>query len=437
MHDRVKKVSPRAFTQAKLLDNTLVYRTIGAGVDPELICNITDIAGNDCWSLWPGGDYAYSWLQMELWYDLLHSFRGQPVANTENHILPDGTTVGDDFPPAHTYAVYWQGALHHQGAQATWVWEEPVDPGLEGHISLRPANIHAGAKAMLDLNRLAEEITAVNRAKPQAAILYSVPSIFWEKDLEETTKKAYAALNFLGLTITFVSERQLAGGKAPVTDYLVLPHTTHVLDSTVAALERFVKKGGKLVLLGQENLTRDEYHCARPLPAALAKIEPTDVRGLPDVLKALPRMTLVNAGTGQPAWGVEFRTVHCGDHWLVPMINLLPKAQTVKLSARERPLIWSPAKPSTPHNLRWRRCSACFSAFGPILDGEGAGKWCRKPAYLAIRLLSPVILAPEKQKKLAPFVHFFLFSFDRWLHLWYKTCAGVVHENCNLYAITK
>jgi hypothetical protein len=328
MHDRVKKVSPRAFTQVKVFDVSLHW----SGIDPELICEITDIAGNDCWSLWPGGDYAYSWLQMELYYDLLHSFRGRPVANTENHIFPDGSTVGDDFPPAHTYAVYWQGALHHQGAQVTWVWEEPVNVTFEGHISLRPANIHAGAKAMLDLNRLAEEITAVNQARPQVALLYSVPSIFWEKDFEETTRKVYTAVNFLGLKITFISERQLAAGKMPPVTCVILPHATHVLDSTVAALDRFVQKGGTLILVGQKNLGHDEYHRTRTQPPALAKITATEVKELPGILKALPQVTLMDIETHQPAWGVEFRAVPYRNHRLVPMVNLLPRPITVQLS---------------------------------------------------------------------------------------------------------
>lgn len=330
MHNRVKRASPRAFTQAKLFDVHLFW----AGVDPELICEVTDIAGNDCWSLWPGGEYAYSWLTMEFYYDLLHSFRGQPVANTENHILPDGGSAGDACPASHTYAVYWQGALHHQGAQVTWLWENQGDPMFEGNISLRPANVYAGAKAMLDLNRLAEEVTAINQAKPEVALLYSPTSTFWEKDFEETSKEIYTALNFMGLKITFVSERQLAAGKNPPADYVILPHATHVLDSTVAALNRFVEKGGHLILVGPDNLAYDEYHRSRSLPSALAKRSPTPVKNLPGVLKTLPRMTLLNADTRRPAWGVEFRVVAYQDQYLVPLTNLLSKPQIVVLPVK-------------------------------------------------------------------------------------------------------
>jgi hypothetical protein len=294
------------------------------------------------------------------------------VSNTENHVIPDSTTVGDDVPAEHTYTAFWQGALHHQGAHATWTWEEPVEPTLAGHISMRPANIYAGGKAMLDLNRLAEEVTAIHRAKARVALLLSMSSIYWEKDLEETNKNVYTLLTFMGQQVTYVSERQLASGKYADVDWIVLPHATHVMDSTVKALDAFVKKGGKVVFVGEGNLAFDEYHRKRTLDGELAKAPTIQLHD--DSARSMSVLRQVMAGQGlktvelldadgqTPAWGVEYRTVAYKGGMLVPITNMLAKTVTVRLSMKGRAvdLITGQAvdmnrlelKPMAPHLIR-------------------------------------------------------------------------------------
>lgn len=94
------------------------------------------------------------WAGNEFFYDLLHSFRGQGVFNSENHIIPDGAT-SYHIPMSHTRSVLWQGGLHHQISTTIWVWETAADPSLAGSIYFRPANVYGAGRAMLDLNRLA------------------------------------------------------------------------------------------------------------------------------------------------------------------------------------------------------------------------------------------------------------------------------------------
>lgn len=36
-------------------------------------------------------EFAYDWRREASWYDLLHSFYAQPLFNSENHIIYDGT----------------------------------------------------------------------------------------------------------------------------------------------------------------------------------------------------------------------------------------------------------------------------------------------------------------------------------------------------------
>ena len=70
-----------------------------------------------------GGEYPYDWRGDEFFYDLLNSFHNQPVFNSENHIIPDGTGP-THVSPQHTVRGAVAGsAVHHQGVMMIWVWE--------------------------------------------------------------------------------------------------------------------------------------------------------------------------------------------------------------------------------------------------------------------------------------------------------------------------
>src|SRR5205085_6155015 len=169
------------------------------------------------------------------YYDLLNSFRNQPVFNSENHVIPDGYPAAH-IPMTQIRAGMWQGALHHQGATTIWVWEEPLDPSLTGSIYFRPANVYGAGRAFLDLNRFSNEVAAINQAPARVALLYSWPSVFWEEKYKGTLMSTYALLNFMGEKVTFVSEQQLAENRvAPNIKFVVIPQATHVAAPTIPA----------------------------------------------------------------------------------------------------------------------------------------------------------------------------------------------------------
>lgn len=311
---------------------TLDRDKVGWGVDPELMCHATDLAGCDAYAFM-GGNYSYNWIGHEFFYDLLHSFRGQSVFNSENHLIPDNSDL-NHIPMTHSRSVIWQDGLHHQDSTAIWVWQNGTDNGLGGSIYFRPANIFGAGRAMLDLNRLAPEVAAINKAKPRVALLYSQPSIFWEEKYKGTLFSIYTALNFMGEAITFVSERELAAGTAPKVDCLIVPEATHILDTTPRALAKYKKAGRKILLVGQDSLSRDEYD--RPLPNApmYPCIQPAaDDRAtaglLRTALQPLQTADLRETTSGEPAWGIEFRVVPKGGNILVPMNNFNKQAKTV------------------------------------------------------------------------------------------------------------
>jgi hypothetical protein len=328
LNSLVKQKLPHTPTHAKAMVFFCLDRDkLHFGVDPEMFCDATDLAGCDAYAF-PNGEKTYDWIGQEFFYDLLHSFRRQPVFNSENHVIPDGAAP-DHIPWQVSRAQYWQGGLHHQGATTTWVWEEAGDSSLAGSIYFRPANVYGAGRAMLDLNRFAGEAAAINRLPPRVALLYSPPSIFWEDAYKGTMLSCYRQLNFLGEPIDFISERQLAQGRMPTNEWIVAPAATHVADATAKALRRFVEAGGHLAAAGTNNFAWDEYHRARAsgeIPRAMQlpalKSEQESAAALRETLAGggveLGRVN--DAVTGEPVWGVEFRrAAHAGKQVLAMM----------------------------------------------------------------------------------------------------------------------
>ncbi len=367
-----KKILPTVPTHAKIVPFLLGWGDgdITSGVDPELITEITDLAGNDCESnSTPGGAYVWQWQLQEIYYDLLFSFGGKPVFNSENHLMPGDQPPGH-YSPEHTRATLWQGALHHQGATAIWVWEEPCAISLRGGLYRRPANIYAASQAMFDLNRLAPEVAAVSSLTPRIALLYSMPCFFWEKDYYASMVKLYTAATFLGQPVTFVSERQLESGKFASVDWIILPHTTHVTNTTVKALAQFTQKGGKIIPAGQECLAFDEYHRKRPVlnlefqtpPLDISKDEKTVGLALRKVLTAqgLSPLLLINGEDNSPVWGIEYRIVSRPHNILISLMNFLEQKQRVQIPVNGRATDLVTGKQVDLNNLSLESMEPCL-----------------------------------------------------------------------------
>lgn len=334
---KLKQHGVKAATHTKIMVFlTLDRDKLAYGVDPELMCDATDLAGCDAYAF-PGGTFAYDWFGQEFFYDLLHSFRGQSVFNSENHLIPDNSPP-NHIPLNHSRSVIWQGGLHHQGSTTIWVWENAADPSLAGSIYFRPANVYGAGRAMLDLNRLSAEVTAINSAPPSVALLYSPPSIFWEPKYQPTIYSCYTALTFLGQNVTFISERQLAQGRAPKVPWLVVPNVTHVLPTTLPALAQFQKTGGKVLLVGKDCLARDDYDQPLSIPINfptidLAGSDAATAAVLHQSLSSLPPHELLEAPSGKPAWGVEYRVVPRGQTTLVPVVNFNHEPKSLRFPA--------------------------------------------------------------------------------------------------------
>jgi len=133
----------------------------------------------------------------------------------------------------------------------------------------------------------------------------------------------------------------LAAGEFRDYKAIIVPNAVAVRQATVDGLAQCAKRGVKIIAIGEDNLTRDEYWHERKVPAELADMailkRQDEARllspGLRDELtKAKLELTQpTDAQTGRAAWGVECRVVPFGNGKLVSMINLMPDPLTVSL----------------------------------------------------------------------------------------------------------
>src|SRR5256886_4675733 len=79
----------------------------------------------------------------------------------------------------------------------------------------------------------------INRAKARVAILYSPPSMYWEKQYAGTLLSVYTALSLIGEKVTFVSEKQLVEGRAANVEWIIRPMATHVSEPAMRAMKAF------------------------------------------------------------------------------------------------------------------------------------------------------------------------------------------------------
>lgn len=300
--------------------------TLGWGVDPEQFDNISQISGDDNYGFLSSGAAGYA-LENET-YDLQSSMKAAPVFNSEDHIIPDYDSDYEPLQASNARMTQWQGAIHGRSGSTIWVWMEAFNSML-----VRPDVVDQVGRTGLDLNRLADQVTAFQNATPKVGILYSIASDLYKPGnaYVSATNAAYQALLYDGQKPGFVSEDQAAHGGLDEYHVLVLPRTTNVRTSTLRAIRGFEENGGKVVMVGDDALTADEHN--KPLDPSVRQAvidgvaQRFDATVSSDTLRTTllsdleqwgdQTVTLMDADTGQPVSGVEYETTtYHGDRLL-------------------------------------------------------------------------------------------------------------------------
>jgi hypothetical protein len=187
-------------------------------------------------------------------------------------------------------------------------------------------------RTALELNRHVEELKLLQEAPRHVAIVYSDTAAIHDLEYAKSAQAVYEELVFMGVSPSFVSEKQILAGKLNDYETVVLPSTHYLHDKVAIELERFAQNG-KLICVGK--LPKfDQY--IRPLDISL-----TGYASQLNTIKVNQELT----SNIQSKNGIWWRAVHDGNDWIVFAANLhdLPfdavfecQGQTVKKTLEPR-----------------------------------------------------------------------------------------------------
>ena len=331
MVDIIHEMAPNLECHAKMMPLVWDRDSVFWGTDPLDFARLGRINGNDCYFVPNDANspWASDWLVQGMFYDLQRSMARSPIFNSENHLILDRTDFFVDA--SHIYTGIWQGAVHGQGASATWIWGRTYDKksDLEGLILHRAACTAAMSRAALDLMRLSREVHALQNQAPEVAILWSNAAQVHDPRVSSSRKNVYEALNFLGIPIGFIHERQLAERPDHHLKCLIVASAEAVTADGLQGIRDFIQRGGVVLAYGDDNLRKDEYGREVAPPAFTREISRSE-RGsdLAQILKAEIHRAGVKPGIdlvgkdGELPYGVEWRSAVLDDHTLINLVNL-------------------------------------------------------------------------------------------------------------------
>ena len=343
---RIRRYDPDLPVHAKVM--THAFEDPGrfeVGIDYERFTQLGRIAGNDCVMAFAGerrGEYACDWQTMAMNYTLQHSVApDRPIFNSENHLIADGDARY--IPENYIRTVYWQEAVHGQGATTTWVWERGQGGDLAENILTRANCVRALGRVALDLQRLAPEVHALSQAPAQLAILYAYSSLLPSKDYVDEARSAFEGAYFTGGVSDFLSERQIESGNLARYRLPGVPLASHAPDAVVKAFNEYIRDGGTVMTVGP-CFTQDEYGRVRKMALVQSGRgrlvnypDPLTAHAYRDILDGLldqagaARPVRIAGAHGEPVWGVNGRAVRENGRLLVNLLNLSREPRQVQL----------------------------------------------------------------------------------------------------------
>ena len=364
--DTIREMAPDIPLQAKMhltprsSDwHPSMRNVVDSGVKYQYYKDMFDINGND------GGHYLTNdWHMRELDYyyqiDYQKTFKKAPVANTEDHILQDSITPFESIYSDYAAQQIWQGAVHGKGMSVIWVWEWEYSPqsALYGSLMRRPDGISKISKISLDLQRLSNEVVALQDDEPEVALLYSDASRNYSNTYTVGCYAAYESLRYAGKSVQFIAETGVdVARKLENCKVLIIPKTVQVKEDLPEKIADFVRNGGKVLVCDRDTFTKNEYdkpltgkakESADYIKANATLIEnmdqSTDTLGemsfedfhkyIKDYLKNnnMQYVRVVDAETGEDVDYVEINTGICNDKLILNM-NSLRGDKKVKIIA--------------------------------------------------------------------------------------------------------
>jgi hypothetical protein len=352
----IRKTAPDVPVHSKIMDAVLSptggRASLLWGIDGEHFARFSQFNGNDSYNLLFRSDGGI--ISKMKWYDFLMSMKRMPIFNSEDHISEDRA---QDYIPqqaAHVRSDIWQGAVHGRAASAIWVWERTHerDSDFSGSVLHRPDVVSAVGKTNLDLNRLAHEVTALQNEPARMAILFSNPSRIYDEAYLNTVDVMYKSIIFNGQNAGFITEKQLAEGVFGSYSVIIVPASVHVMPQTLGAIKRFIESGTRVLIVGEESLSRDHYGRAitdadrtfimensTVLKNAESLTEPEIMGVIRNIIADVGfRVTLKETNTGNPVYGVEWLCAEYDGKLLINICNYEWSYKSIAVFIEDSPI---------------------------------------------------------------------------------------------------
>ncbi|MFC1714604.1 beta-galactosidase [Candidatus Poribacteria bacterium] len=374
-HDRIQANAPHLATHVKIMmggyfTGSLEKRgwRMGVsynrqGIDAQALNEMCTLLGCDMGmndlslveslnAFYGSAPYIIGWVNPGLASDFLKSIApDKPFYNSEWHPVEavDETQIKHS-PSEHMITALWLAHLHGMSANLLWYWGRKVDGSVgrgeqwfKNSLLQQPWLLQAYVQESLNLRRFVPQIMAFSQQSRPVRLLYSEPSAIQDVYYLDELRHAYEALNFLGVSIGFVTERQLARDGLPDdTHVVIVPNAKYTTNETVAALRAAIGNNIVVGVIGEsltmtphglprENATVDgAYYIPVGSPQ---EYHPSFDQWITEA--GIRREVLALDKEGKPAWGIEMRTAQVNGQQLVYFVNLMRDHVTVQLKWAE------------------------------------------------------------------------------------------------------
>ncbi|MBR5152853.1 MAG: S-layer homology domain-containing protein [Clostridia bacterium] len=361
----IRKHIPDAKITIKTLHFALDEMVRGADTsnDYEAWAELLDYNGND--GLAYRLENVNELIRTEFWFDYQASVKEAPVMDMEDHILYDGAAIEyDPKIPAWVETNIWQNPMHYVGASIPWVWDrEHYSRYIHTEMPYRPDCVWRMGQTIMDANRLAYEIVALQEKKPKIALLYNQYSMNHNQYEMNGLFHAYKAAIYRGEKVGFIVNSQPERLKN--YNYLVLGVGSFMPDETFDAVYEFVKDGGKLLILDPQNdeghdpLMGNPYHEPFDKEKVDFILSKADILPVKKASKTLleneshlvikekvqadihelgyDKVRLIDEETNQPVEDLEFSYTIYQDNYIINMVNMAwdePKQIRVEIDGK-------------------------------------------------------------------------------------------------------
>lgn len=293
----IKEYDPNVLTQTKMMQtmrSNTISRIDGSN-NWEAIAPTVDINGCDGWTFYELRN-DYSIRAQDMFYDYQTSVKNAPTYNTEDHIIEDGNANEDmkfiSGETEYNIATLWQSAIHGKCGSIIWFWDREQRSARGGNLhntllTERPETVAAIGKMTLDLNRLSREIVSIIESQAKVGMLYTLNNVPYADDYMNVMYTTYSKLGENGQKTQFIVESAMEN----LNDVkcLIVPHVVSIKDDSFDAIRAFADKGGKVIILGKDSLTKDEYGKERDadkIAALMPKAEIVDLASVGTTLDA-------------------------------------------------------------------------------------------------------------------------------------------------------